>query len=154
MKQKYFLPWKFKLPEASFQGPIVQLRVIYSDVCMRVAKHQTSEICLSLSHVSCINKTFYNLHLCINILEQQQQHYSGLTFHCSQILTSAINIHQTQIINIHEEQIINKHEEQIMNHILCVVSHQLAGQLSWLERRANNANVVGSIPTLAIIFFC
>ena len=24
-----------------------------------------------------------------------------------------------------------------------------AGQLSWLERRANNANVVGSTPTLA-----
>ena len=25
----------------------------------------------------------------------------------------------------------------------------LAGQLSWLERRANNANVEGSIPLLA-----
>ena len=27
----------------------------------------------------------------------------------------------------------------------------LAGQLSWLERRANNANVVGSIPILAMV---
>ena len=27
-----------------------------------------------------------------------------------------------------------------------------AGQLSWLERRANNANVVGSTPTLANSF--
>ena len=27
-----------------------------------------------------------------------------------------------------------------------------AGQLSWLERRANNANVAGSIPVLAILF--
>ena len=30
----------------------------------------------------------------------------------------------------------------------------MAGQLSWLERRANNADVVGSIPILAKGFFC
>ena len=30
--------------------------------------------------------------------------------------------------------------------------HRQAGQLSWLERRANNANVAGSIPVLAILF--
>ena len=30
---------------------------------------------------------------------------------------------------------------------------QLAGQLSWLERGANNAKVAGSIPVLAMEFF-
>ena len=33
-----------------------------------------------------------------------------------------------------------------VNKIYLVV---MAGQLSWLERRANNADVVGSTPTLA-----
>ena len=34
-----------------------------------------------------------------------------------------------------------------------LVQNQLAGYLSWLERRANNANVVGSTPTLATFLF-
>ena len=32
--------------------------------------------------------------------------------------------------------------------------HVVAGQLSWLERRANNANVMGSSPILASSIFC